>query len=167
MMGIQKFTKRANPHIIMHRQFMKWISSCMPKSFYLKHKKTKIINMRSKTRCRSLLIQLFMSNFIFPFHSAHFVEENNSLLSLVLHSRAPAFFFSSFAFPIIIIVVVVIHEEEMQCHTLSRFEMRKFEYTKKLLKDILFFCCLWILKFCQLFLFLLKVFSFELCHAIF
>lgn len=93
MMGIQKFTKRANPHIIMHRQFMKWISSCMPKSFYLKHKKTKIINMLSKTRCRSLLIQLFMSNFIFPFHSAHFVEENNSLLSLVLHSRAPAFFF--------------------------------------------------------------------------
>ena len=113
-----------------------------------KAQENKIINMLSKTRRRSLLIQLFMSNFIFPFHSAHFVEENNSLLSLVLHSRTPAFF-SSFAFPIIIIIVVVIHEEEMQCHTLSRFEMRKFEYTKKLLKDILFFCCLWILKSCQ------------------
>ena len=104
-----------------------------------KAQENKIINMPSKTRRRSLLIQLFMSNFIFPFHSAHFVEENNSLLSLVLHSRAPAFFF---------FVCFPNNHHHRRRHTwrrdampntLSRFEMRKFEYTKKLLKDILFF----------------------------
>lgn len=84
----------------MHRQFMKWISS-YAKKFYLPNKKIKILicwvrfdaaffsfSYSWSAQCQILFL---------PFFSNHLLVESNSLLSLVLHSRAPAFFFVCFS----------------------------------------------------------------------